>query len=318
MKLETDKTLQPAETAAAGASGWSGGRAGDRGGRRAAARALLRDRRVDRRDLAPVRDVRAWLPRRPRGTLARMAAPRSCRAADASPRLRRAGPAGRARVRLAARRPRRRAGHPAARDGRDDSRRRRHRARAARRVGARLPARVPLLRRADRRGADPAAHELHRRLHGGDASARGYPRLPRGHLLHHPVRQVVGSRRVQRAALPDRVGDRRLPLRLPELPGRRQEIALRRRLDRRADRRQRPARFHDRDDRPLQRHEARARDRPLHLRLGVLRHRDGGALLGRVVLARAGAGRRASRAHDRRCPYRSRGACCPPRWPRSR
>ena len=117
--------------------------------------------------------------------------------------------------------------------------------------------------------------------------ADGHPGLPRGPVLHDPERQLVGGRGVQRAALPDRIGDRRRPLRLSYLP---QPRAARRCSSQR------------RSSCPIVANWLRAYmivmighlssmkyavgRRSPDLRLGVLRRRDADPVLGRVVLAR--------------------------------
>ena len=201
------------------------GRPGDRGD----SRPLLADGRIDRRDLGTLGNVCARLSDRPDFGCADLDEAKGGRAPRASTGLPGFGAARRARARVARRRRRPGAGRPAVCDGGDDSCRRDCRSRPQRRAGARVSPRVPAARRADRRSADTAAHELDRRFHRCRAETVRHPGVPRGNLLHHTLRQLVGRRRLQRTAVSDRVRYRGRTLRLCHLPETLEEGAVRRR-----------------------------------------------------------------------------------------
>ena len=131
----------------------------------------------------------------------------------------------------------------------------------------------------------PHADGLDRRLHGGRDQGKRRARLSRRQQFCDSLRPVVRRRGVQRNPLSDRVVDGGMPVRLPVVPITGAPRAVHRCLDCRSDHRQLVARVHDRDARSSLRQPHRGGRGPSHLWLGVLRHRHGPAVLGRIALA---------------------------------
>ncbi len=110
------------------------------------------------------------------------------------------------------------AGREATRAGRDDLGHGDRDPRARSGKGDHVSLRFPRAGCADGRGADPAIDGMDREFHGDGAATLRHPGIPRRPLFHHPLRQLVDRRRLQRAALSHRLVYRRCPVRLPELP----------------------------------------------------------------------------------------------------
>src|ERR1051326_491481 len=250
-------------------------------------RHLLGYREIDRRHLAQLGHLRAWLSRGADQRLPHLdQAARSCRAGTAAgcpgPRAH-----GRRRIRLARRRrgpsPGARAvfarGH-GARDGGGACR-------PSPGVGIGVSARRPAARRSVRGGIPAALDGMDRGFHRCRTARDRDPGVSGRDLLHHPVGALGRGRGVQRPAQSHRLRHRRGGLCVPDLPHLVEAGALPRAVDRGAARRQLRACLHDRAGRAFEQHEACRGRRSLDLRLGVLRAGDRPALLARRVLARA-------------------------------